>query len=153
MSATYGHVRVNNRGGNHRGWDLQAEPNTRVLAVAFGLIVATGSNHPDFGSYVKLAFSNQAGEQRYAFYAHLNVVYVKLNDMVMPGDGIGLSGGTGMKEAKDYPHLHFELHTEQGNWKNQNGIIAPGPTGRLDPGEWLGYGVYRSSDQVSEGKN
>jgi murein DD-endopeptidase MepM/ murein hydrolase activator NlpD len=154
LGATFGPKGVARRNRPHWGWDLQAAPNTTVYAVATGTIVAVAAvEHQDFGNYIKLAFRDPAGRLRYAFYAHLNAMYVRVGDVVMSGMPIGLSGGTGMHEAKVHPHLHFELHTEFGQTNPlKAGVLLATPTGRgrLDPGELLGYEVYSSTPRVSE---
>jgi len=125
-SAKFGMVRHSADGTPraHQGIDLIAEPNTEVLAVANGTIVAIAQGLNGYGYTLTLKVSNL-----FAFYAHLSKFKVSVGDEVRKGDVIAYSGHTGnaegMNDVKHGSHLHFEIRAEQN--------CGLGLTGRLDP--------------------
>src|SRR5205085_1954490 len=103
--STFGNVR---NGGlkPHQGWDLAAPVGTPVYAIASGrCIVAKSSGHAwsdPFGFYgrqIVLEFLSTSGSTKgmtlYAFYGHLDRIYVKQNAPAFEGQLIGLTGKSG----------------------------------------------------------
>jgi len=123
-SSSYGRVR--DRGHvNHQGWDLSAPPGTPVYAICKGECVHVAPkdtpnpfDHSGFyGRHIVLKFISDEGVTKgstyYAFYAHLEQVFVRTGDSVPAGQIIGLSGmsGNAKKLPVDQAHLHFEVRT------------------------------------------
>ncbi|MFN8345574.1 MAG: M23 family metallopeptidase [Spirosomataceae bacterium] len=115
---------------SHQGWDLQASVGTPVRAIADGKL--TYEDKGKLGKQLYLEFTHN-GFTLYALYAHLSQISVIPPCSVSEGTIIGLVGKTG--NAKDLPtnevHLHFEIRFT----KN----LGLGLSGRMDPGEILGY--------------
>ena len=126
----------------HQGWDLYAAIGTTVYAVAPG-IVEYAETRGDYGTQVCIRLQEEAlspvnrdaAAPRFAFYAHLSASFVQPGQAVLEGDEIGLTGNSG-NAGNTPPHLHFELRTKA--------RPSTGLSGRLDPGELLGYGYYSS---------
>ena len=126
----------------HQGWDLYAAIGTTVYAVSPG-VVEYAETRGDYGTQVCVRLDEKAlspiqsgpAPPRYAFYAHLSAVFVRAGRAVLEGDEIGLTGNSG-NAGNTPPHLHFELRT--------TARPSTGLSGRLDPGELLGYGYYSS---------
>ena len=95
----------------HKGLDLKAEIGEKVFSAAEG-IVKTASL--DAGGYGKLIIIEHPSGFR-TYYAHLNKIYVKKNQILKTGSLIGLSGNSGYSTG---PHLHYEI-------RNQNSHINP----------------------------
>ena len=55
-------------------------------------------------------------------YAHLSKVNVKVGDVVMKGQKIGLSGNRGNSSG---PHLHIELRKNSGNSNSSGNVLCP----------------------------
>ncbi|MFJ9845781.1 peptidoglycan DD-metalloendopeptidase family protein [Kitasatospora sp. NPDC101155] len=89
--------------GHHTGQDFVASTGTPVRAVANGVVVKAG-NGGAYGNQVEIRLA----DGRYAQYAHLSVVGVKIGQTVTVGQRLGLSGATGNVTG---PHLHFEIRT------------------------------------------
>jgi murein DD-endopeptidase MepM/ murein hydrolase activator NlpD len=129
-SATFGMVRRNADGTPrpHQGVDFAAPPNTKVLAVADGVIAGINVGLTGYGYTITLKF-NQNGIELFAFYAHLGRVLCKVGDAVTKGAVIAKTGSTGNANGMDTigkgSHLHFELRTQQ--------IVGLGLKGRIDP--------------------
>ncbi len=131
----------------HRGWDLEAPPNTQVFAIADGIVVATLANVPGYGNTSLLRIRNPkydpALEQSvgianypelYVLYAHLSSFERREGDVRrgMPIARTGVSGNA----AGEVPHLHIELLADS---------RIHHTTLRFDPGELLGYELYTCS--------
>lgn len=97
--------------GKHGGIDVSGRTGNRVNAVHDGRIVRSGWNvwGPYYGRQVLLHWKTPKGADRYAFYAHLNMIAVKTGQRVAAGEKIGTVGASGNASGS---HLHFELHTE-----------------------------------------
>jgi murein DD-endopeptidase MepM/ murein hydrolase activator NlpD len=139
-SASYGYVRNWNGKSKeytrfHQGWDLEAADGTLCYAIKDGTITHCGT-HKDFGKNIVLKFlcdRPEKGETLFAFYAHLSKILVSIGDGVSAGDIIGRTGHTGIATASA-PHLHFEIRNVP------QASPGKGKTGRINPGEVLGYG-------------
>jgi murein DD-endopeptidase MepM/ murein hydrolase activator NlpD len=86
----------------HTGIDLAAPFGTKVMAAAFGVVVAVANTRVGYGNYVIVAH----GGGIMTLYAHLLQTDVKVGDRVVRGQRIGLEGSSGLSTG---PHLHFEL--------------------------------------------
>ncbi|RZF27280.1 M23 family metallopeptidase [Paraburkholderia sp. UYCP14C] len=144
LGNSFGKVR-NNGTRWHKGWDLSAEPNSPVFAVADGTVVQVYANVSGFGRCILLELKNpkykpglnasigiENYEKLYALYAHLSHVEVSKGDSVSETDRIGKTGMSG-NAVGEPAHLHFELLLE-------NSLATNAP--RIDPGELLGYELY-----------
>ena len=87
----------------HTGIDIKAPVGTSVVAVAAGRVkyLKTKPNMR-YGNYIVIEHNNGL----YSLYAHLQKVFVKLNEKVSKNDVIGKVGVSGLAS---YPHLHFEV--------------------------------------------
>ncbi|MCG6498157.1 M23 family metallopeptidase [Kitasatospora sp. A2-31] len=89
--------------GHHTGADFVAATGTPLRAVAAGTVVKAG-NGGAYGNEVEIKLA----DGKYAQYAHLSSIGVKVGQAVTVGQQIGLSGATGNVTG---PHLHFEIRT------------------------------------------
>ncbi|MFE7561934.1 peptidoglycan DD-metalloendopeptidase family protein [Kitasatospora sp. NPDC057500] len=89
--------------GHHTGADFVAPTGTPLRAVAAGTVVKAG-NGGAYGNEVEIKLA----DGKYAQYAHLSSIGVKVGQTVTAGQQIGLSGATGNVTG---PHLHFEIRT------------------------------------------
>ncbi|MFJ9775994.1 peptidoglycan DD-metalloendopeptidase family protein [Kitasatospora sp. NPDC101157] len=89
--------------GHHTGQDFVASTGTPLRAVANGVVVKAG-NGGAYGNEVEIKLA----DGKYAQYAHLSVIGVKIGQNVTVGQQLGLSGATGNVTG---PHLHFEIRT------------------------------------------
>ena len=85
----------------HEGFDFVADPGTRVIASAGG-VVQTAEFHPQYGNLIEIDHGNEFTSR----YAHLSKINVKLGQIIKRGQEIGASGNTGRSTG---PHLHFEV--------------------------------------------
>ncbi len=99
---------------NNTGIDLKAARGTEVRCVFSG-VVSLITYMSGFGNMVIVDHN----DGYYTVYAHLDQIFVKVNDFVESGDRIGTVGESGSLEG---PKLHFEIY---GN--NQT----------LNPMDWL----------------
>ena len=88
-------------GAMHEGVDFVADPGTRVIASAGGVVVGA-EFHPQYGNLIEIDHGNDFSSR----YAHLSKIDVKLGQVVKRGQLIGASGNTGRSTG---PHLHFEV--------------------------------------------
>ena len=86
----------------HNGIDIGAPWGTNVYASDGGVVI-TSQKSESYGNYVMIAHGNG----RYTLYAHMEVRYVSVDDVVSQGDVIGLCGSTGYSTG---PHIHFEVY-------------------------------------------
>jgi len=77
-----------------------------VLAAADGIVVFASDGHNGYGRRVDIDHENGWGTR----YAHLESMFVQVNDRVTAHQPIGLIGSTGVPPGYN-PHLHFELRT------------------------------------------
>ncbi len=85
----------------HEGIDFVAEPGTRVIASAGG-VVQIAEYHPQYGNMIEIDHGNDFSSR----YAHLSKIDVKPGQIVKRGQDIAASGNTGRSTG---PHLHFEV--------------------------------------------
>ena len=118
----------------HQGIDLATDEGYRVYAVEDGEIVATAKGLDGYGFTITLKIKNTDNPElngKFAFYAHLDRIDVKVGDKVNYGCVIGLSGDTGnangMTTEKKGGHLHFEIRTIQSPGLGLGGRIDPEP--------------------------
>lgn len=118
----------------HQGIDLATDEGYRVYAVEDGEIVATAKGLDGYGFTISLKINNKDNPElngKFAFYAHLDRIDVKVGDKVNYGCVIGLSGdtgnATGMKTLAKGGHLHFEIRTIQNPGLGLGGRIDPEP--------------------------
>jgi len=85
----------------HEGIDFVADPGTRVIASAGGVVLAA-EYHAQYGNQIEIDHGNDFTSR----YAHLSKINVKVGQIVKRGEAIGASGNTGRSTG---PHLHFEV--------------------------------------------
>jgi len=127
----------------HQGWDIYAEIGTFAYAVGAGVVEGVRDEKTKgYGLQICLRLDLESmtrvsgpQPQLWAFYAHLALAFVKKGMRVDEGEPIAMTGNSGNAENTP-PHLHFEIRTQP--WP------PTGLTGRIDPGEVLGYGFYMS---------
>jgi len=88
-------------GAMHEGIDFVADPGTRVVASAGG-VVTTAEYHPQYGNMIEIDHGNEFSSR----YAHLSKINVKAGQIIKREQPIGFSGNTGRSTG---PHLHFEV--------------------------------------------
>ena len=86
----------------HSGLDLGYDDGTLVPAIFNGVVVTAGNLHDGYGNQVLIY---HAESNTYTRYAHLQSVYVAVDDVVNQGEAIGEVGSTGNSTG---PHLHLE---------------------------------------------
>ena len=87
----------------HTGLDFPAEPGTRILAAAGGMVVST-EPHAAYGNLVEIDHGNSLVTR----YAHASKVLVKTGDLVKRGQAVAEVGTSGRSTG----HLHFEVLVE-----------------------------------------
>ena len=85
----------------HGGLDFAASPGTAIHAAAGGKVTVAGFK-ADFGWVVEVDHGNGLSTR----YAHASLLFVKVGDLVTPGDRIAAVGSSGRTTG---PHLHFEV--------------------------------------------
>ena len=90
------------RGRQHKGIDLDLDVGDTLRSVFSGKVRFSDYNNGGYGNLVIIRHFN--GLETY--YAHLDKLIIKPNDIVLAGDVIGLGGETGNALG---PHLHFEV--------------------------------------------
>ncbi len=94
--------------GSHSGTDFRASTGTPVLAMASGVVSASGDTDiacrgASFGKWVLIKYDNGLAST----YGHLSLVSAKNGTRVSPGQIVAYSGNTGHSTA---PHLHVSLY-------------------------------------------
>jgi murein DD-endopeptidase MepM/ murein hydrolase activator NlpD len=92
------------RRGWHRGMDIKADHGAAVLAVAEGVVVASGVE-PRYGRVVKI----EHDDGFMTVYAHNDTNLVRVGDVVPAGYKIATIGRTGRATGW---HLHFEIRRD-----------------------------------------
>ncbi len=124
---TFGLVRksVNGSPRAHQGWDLAASVGTTVYAIADGTIEFAKAGG-DYGNRICLKFTYK-NETYWAFYAHLQLVYVTEGQTVALNDELGTTGKSG--NASNLPacedHLHLEIRTAANPGLGLAGRLSP----------------------------
>lgn len=99
----------------HTGVDIDAPPDTPILAAAsgkviwagYGLLAGIEDAKDDYGLAVAIQHDfGYNGKRLYTIYAHMREVIAVDNQIVKAGDPIGIVGNTGQTTG---PHLHFEV--------------------------------------------
>jgi murein DD-endopeptidase MepM/ murein hydrolase activator NlpD len=90
----------------HTGIDLVERFGSPVFAADDGVVALVGSSSQGYGRYVVIAHSGGLD----TLYGHLSTALVKVGQVVVQGQTIGLEGSTGNSTG---PHLHFELRIKQ----------------------------------------
>jgi murein DD-endopeptidase MepM/ murein hydrolase activator NlpD len=86
----------------HKGIDIDLNKGDQVFA-AFDGKVRFANKQGGFGNVVIIMHPNGLE----TVYAHLSKIRVKVGDVVLSGQSIGLGGNTGHSRGS---HLHFEIH-------------------------------------------
>lgn len=94
----------------HGGVDFSAVVDTPVYPLSSGQVVYVHKDaiDPTYGYYVIIRLDvnrDNTLDNAYARYAHLNEIYVNMDDKINTGTQIGLSGST----ATPAPHLHVDM--------------------------------------------
>lgn len=166
VSGAYGDVR-NNYTKYHSGLDLFAIPGTTVYACLKGKVVESTPGNTA-GQTIRIKIDNvkdlltqkdavnyslefSQGEEMgidiaetddvYLIYMHLSQRDVEVNDLVKPGDPIGLSGVSGtIANNIPSPHLHLEIATVQN-------AFGTGKTKRTNPARFISLNDYNTTEQ------
>jgi murein DD-endopeptidase MepM/ murein hydrolase activator NlpD len=96
----------------HSGIDITSEEGKKVHAARWGRIVYAGTSD-GYGNLVVI--EHELGY--YTLYGHLQEILVEIDDNVDSGQIIGRVGATGRTTG---PHLHFEIHREEGSLNPEN---------------------------------
>ena len=102
----------------HRGVDIPVGMGSPVFAAGDGKVTKTGdgSGSNSLGKNIEIKHPN--GYR--TIYGHLSEIWVSPGKTVKQGQQIGRSGNTGLSTG---PHLHFEVHDENGNPVNPSTIV------------------------------
>ncbi len=108
----------------HNGVDMHAACGTPVVAAYRGTVVQAGRNG-GYGNLVVIDLGVYQGKPTLTKYAHLSRIGVTVGQKVETGQGIALSGTTGLSTGC---HLHFEV-------KVNGSYVDPSPylTGKPSP--------------------
>jgi murein DD-endopeptidase MepM/ murein hydrolase activator NlpD len=90
----------------HTGIDLVEPFGSPIYAADDGVVALVGVSSQGYGRYVVIAHSGGLD----TLYGHLSTALVKVGQLVVQGQTIGLEGSTGNSTG---PHLHFELRIKQ----------------------------------------
>ena len=89
----------------HCGMDIEADADTQVLAVADGTVTAVYTDDR-YGLSVEITHPHDM----VTIYSNLSTnEMVEVGDTIKQGQIIGGVGATGLFEALEPPHLHFEM--------------------------------------------
>ena len=115
-SYLFGEPSISNPGNAHRGIDISIKWDT-VYSATNGSVYFVGYNPNDTiggyqpngaGNYVTIR-SQYEGRLIYLYYMHLQIPLVEVNDVVLSGQPIAISGNTGFSTGA---HLHFEIRMD-----------------------------------------
>lgn len=115
----------------HKGLDIYAKPNTPLYAIFDGVVTRSISifqpqyygSPTSFGNLVEIKSTLPDGRIIKILYAHLNSTNLSVNDIIVQGQQIGLSGKTGNAQNVISPHVHIQI-TENGQKKNPENYIS-----------------------------
>lgn len=116
----------------HEGVDFVADPGTRIVASAGGIVVSA-EYHSAYGNLIEIDHGNEFSTR----YAHLSKILVKPGQIVKRGQNIGASGNTGRSTG---PHLHFEVRFKG---------IAQNPTRFLQHGSQIASKALKSAATIN----
>ena len=85
----------------HKGMDFAGKANSKVVAVANGVVTWTGPRY-GYGNLVEINHGNGYVTR----YGHNEAILVEVGDAVEKGQEISLMGSTGRSTG---PHVHFEV--------------------------------------------
>ncbi len=105
--------------GHHTGVDFNGVAGNPIYAIGDGKVVQAVNNSGSYGTHVMISHGNGI----YSFYAHGVSGSLKVSEgqIVSKGQQIMNVGATGNVTG---PHLHFEIRTSPGGFKN---CINPAP--------------------------
>ncbi len=116
----------------HDGMDFALPRGTPVLAADEGTII-----YADTGDYGKTVIVQHAWGRSY--YGHLDDIAVRVGELVIKGNRLGLSGNTGLSTG---PHLHFGIKPDDNNEHN-------GYYGKVDPEIYLNTTVTTLASEAT----
>lgn len=144
------HLATDVVGANYTLDEVVAHSSGKVVMIQTGKTNDRNSSGNDtYGNFVKIKHPNGY----YTLYAHLDRVYVKLDEEVNKGDIIGFMGNTGNSTAA---HTHFEVRTPDNNRINSLEYINSDLPNYSEKQEYkIGdkleiNGVYVSSDSENK---
>jgi murein DD-endopeptidase MepM/ murein hydrolase activator NlpD len=94
----------------HAGEDFAAAVGTNLVAMSTGTVAFAGPES-GYGTMVKIRY----WDGTVSFYAHMSRISVTEGEAVEPGQIVGRSGNTGESTG---PHLHLEIHPDNGEAVN-----------------------------------
>ena len=103
----------------HTGIDMVEPFGSHVYAADDGIVALVGNSSNGYGRFVVIAHSGGLD----TLYGHLSTALVKVGQLVVQGQTIGLEGSTGNSTG---PHLHFELRINN-QPVNPAPYLPPGP--------------------------
>lgn len=128
INHTFGMVRkyANGNPKPHQGWDFHALVGNETYALADGRVEFVKINQGDYGTQVCMSFKFN-GTPLYAFYAHLQHVYVMPEQPVSLGTALGTTGDTGNAQGmgSEDQHLHFEIRLKKTCGLGLEGRVSP----------------------------
>jgi murein DD-endopeptidase MepM/ murein hydrolase activator NlpD len=107
-------------GRGHRGQDLAADCNRRLVAARAGKVTAKGYQASGAGNYVVI--DGKGTDLDYVYMHMIEPAAVDNGDKVKTGEKVGKVGSTGRSTGC---HLHFELW--RGGWYSGGEVIDPTP--------------------------
>jgi murein DD-endopeptidase MepM/ murein hydrolase activator NlpD len=107
-------------GRGHRGQDLAADCNSRLVAARGGKVKAKGYQASGAGNYVVI--DGKGTDLDYVYMHMIEPATVDQGEKVKTGDKVGKVGSTGRSTGC---HLHFEMW--RGGWYSGGEVIDPTP--------------------------
>jgi murein DD-endopeptidase MepM/ murein hydrolase activator NlpD len=86
----------------HKGIDIVADEKANIQSVEKGKVIEISENDRKYGKFVIIEHKDGLK----TFYAHMNSINVKKNQIVKSGENIGIIGESGRSISKQ---LHFEV--------------------------------------------
>ncbi len=141
----------------HHGLDMPNPDGQAVRAAADGVVVWAADHYrwvenkqvvdsaESYGNVVIVAHNfGYKGKQLYTLYAHLSKILVSINEPVVSGQVLGLSGHSGNVTG---PHVHFEVREGDNLYFNtRNPLLWMAPL--LDHGVIAGRVLYQDGSPV-----
>ncbi len=103
------------RKGVHTGIDLAMPEGTTLRSIIDGRVIQIYDGSGSMGKGVRI----MGEDDREYIYGHMNIVGVKVGDIINFGEKIGTSGNTGNSTG---PHLHFAV-VENGEYINPQDYV------------------------------